>query len=302
MYEFIVIGNPLLRLSNPQLGMAGPLLPTGPSVNTSVAAAKLGIDRLALIGKTDARFRQDAVAGLDLMGLPEYYFPEPNGPCSAEVTLEVDSEALRHLVCLDMIRIKDIPREFLTASRIILSPSFQEINVELPMWLVSSFHSRIIWDPGIQRVDANGEIRMGLSNEQMREMLEFVEVAKLNQQESQFLTAQSDPRVGAELLVEWGARIGIVTLGSQGCVAYDGNEFISIPAYPVEPVRVYGAGAAFVAGLAIRMNQGEGLLQSSAYASAVASLFIQQGDSGCLSNSRELDRRTDTLVELARIQ
>jgi len=302
MYDLIVIGNPLLRPSNPQSGPAGSLQPTGPPVNSSVAAAKLGVDSLALIGKTDARFREDTVAGLDVMGLPEYYFPEPNGSCSVEVTLEVDGEFLPHIVCLDMIRIKDIPREFLTASRIILNPSFQEVNVELATWLKSSSHGSIIWDPGIQRVNGNGEAKMGLSSEQMREMLELVEIAKLNQQESQFLTAQDDPRVAAELLVEWGARIGIITLGTQGCVAYDGNEFISIPAYHVEPITTYGAGDVFVAGLATRMIRERDLLESTAYGSAVASLFVQQGDLGCLSNSKELDRRTDALVEQARVQ
>lgn len=68
----------------------------------------------------------------------------------------------------------------------------------------------------------------------------------------------------------------IITLGKQGCMIFDGEHYFHIPAFSAVAVDTTGAGDAFNGALAASLAKGETLPQAAWYASAFASLAVEQ--------------------------
>lgn len=79
----------------------------------------------------------------------------------------------------------------------------------------------------------------------------------------------------AQLIHEKGVKNIIITLGSKGSVAYDGENFILSPAFPAVVRNTAGAGDAFNGALASELAKGRTLKNALVYASAFASLAVE---------------------------
>ena len=75
-----------------------------------------------------------------------------------------------------------------------------------------------------------------------------------------------------ERLYKFGARIAVVTLGEQGCVAKCETGFLTFPAFPVDVLDTTGAGDAFHGGFIYGVLQDWDVMEIIRFASAVASL------------------------------
>ena len=82
----------------------------------------------------------------------------------------------------------------------------------------------------------------------------------------------SDPHRAAATLVEAGAELAGVTLGSAGSVLVDPNGVAEIPAFPVKAVDTTGAGDLYHGGLLYGILHGWTLEQTGQFASAVAAI------------------------------
>lgn len=68
----------------------------------------------------------------------------------------------------------------------------------------------------------------------------------------------------------------IITMGKQGALIFDGQHYSHIPAFSAVAVDTTGAGDAFNGALAASLAKGESLVRSAWYASAFASLAVEQ--------------------------
>ena len=68
----------------------------------------------------------------------------------------------------------------------------------------------------------------------------------------------------------------IITMGKQGALIFDGQNYSHIPAFSAVAVDTTGAGDAFNGALAASLARGESLVKSAWYASAFASLAVEQ--------------------------
>lgn len=68
----------------------------------------------------------------------------------------------------------------------------------------------------------------------------------------------------------------IITMGKQGALIFDGQNYSHIPAFSAVAVDTTGAGDAFNGVLAASLAKGESLVRSAWYASAFASLAVEQ--------------------------
>ncbi|MBI3287047.1 MAG: carbohydrate kinase family protein [Chloroflexi bacterium] len=83
------------------------------------------------------------------------------------------------------------------------------------------------------------------SHREIRKLLPLVDVFLPNLEEARALTGESQPSAMARRLIEEGLAQLVIKLGSQGCLAADGQSMVYEPAYPVEIFDTTGAGDAF---------------------------------------------------------
>lgn len=97
---------------------------------------------------------------------------------------------------------------------------------------------------------------------------------------------------------KFGARIVIVTLGSDGAVVSAGNTTYRIPACkPEKIVDVTGAGDAFVGGFLAEYVYGENYLRCACVGSASASLVVEGIGPTFFGDKAEIYRRARQLYE-----
>jgi sugar/nucleoside kinase (ribokinase family) len=112
----------------------------------------------------------------------------------------------------------------------------------------------------------------------LRPILPFVDVFMPNIEEATLLTGETDPHRQAELFLQSGCNIVIITRGEQGALLMSMQETLETPAFPVEVVDVSGAGDAFVAGFVVGLLKQWALADSLRFASVIgASACTQLG-------------------------
>jgi sugar/nucleoside kinase (ribokinase family) len=108
------------------------------------------------------------------------------------------------------------------------------------------------------------------------EALPYINMLKANEHEMEVLTGQSDPRIGARMLADWGVSEVIITLGSQGSILYHDNTFYDVPAYvPRAVVDATGCGDTYMAGYLSQRIRGASLQDAGQFAAAMASLKME---------------------------
>lgn len=108
------------------------------------------------------------------------------------------------------------------------------------------------------------------------EALQYITMLKANEHEMEVLTGQSDPRIGAQMLADWGVSEVIITLGSQGSILYHNNTFYDIPAYiPSAVVDATGCGDTYMAGYLSQRIRGASFQEAGEFAAAMASLKME---------------------------
>jgi sugar/nucleoside kinase (ribokinase family) len=77
------------------------------------------------------------------------------------------------------------------------------------------------------------------------------------------------------MLVELGARIGIVTLAERGSVVYDGDKWLTIQAYSTVASDPTGAGDTYAGSFIFEYDRTDSLADSASFASAAASIKVE---------------------------
>lgn len=89
------------------------------------------------------------------------------------------------------------------------------------------------------------------------------------------ITDEVSAQKAAEIIHGKGVGTVIITLGTRGAVAFDGETFIHTPAFAAVVKNTAGAGDAFSGSLAAALVKGEPLKYALSYASAFASLAVE---------------------------
>ncbi|ELH8607599.1 aminoimidazole riboside kinase [Enterobacter asburiae] len=94
----------------------------------------------------------------------------------------------------------------------------------------------------------------------LEQALQSADVVKLSVEELAFLTGDAEVNVGLHaLMARCPARLGLVTQGKEGVIAWHDGTVKHYPATPVQCVDTTGAGDAFVAGLLYGLAAGQDL-------------------------------------------
>ncbi len=116
-----------------------------------------------------------------------------------------------------------------------------DVNLRLPLWSDAEA--------------ARAGIRAGLAR---------AAIAKLSDDELDFLTGTRDPAAIRRELWHDGLRLLVLSLGAAGCIAFTGADELQVPSFKVQPVDTTGAGDGFVAGLLAGVAADPGVLERPA--------------------------------------
>jgi sugar/nucleoside kinase (ribokinase family) len=298
MYELVVIGNPSFdRFASKRNN--GHRALSGPAAYSIVTASKLGLENVAIVGAVGDDYEVKFKNTMHELGVPEFFTldSKDTGGLELEETAAGEFALQRCITEGKKIGVRDVPDEFLSSKMILLSPMLQEIDAEFIQWICNSSDAHIYLDPQIVRSKDNGVLVPVKDVEAFEKTQCFLDGIQMNRHEASFFTGESDPFVAAELLVDMLAENCILTLGPDGCLVYDGNDFTSVSAYPVEPIDTYCAGAVHIAGFLASAINGESTDSCISTGTALASIKTENPGMDYTLVTSELDHRRSYVAE-----
>ncbi|MDD7343156.1 MAG: PfkB family carbohydrate kinase [Bacteroidales bacterium] len=142
---------------------------------------------------------------------------------------------------------------------------------------------------GTLSVDAQGFLRYVDGDkvypcdwEQKRQVLQMVDILKVNEHEIESLTGYSDLEPAARVLAGWGVKEVLMTLGSYGSVIYADGQMHRIPAYrPKQLVDATGCGDTYATGYLYMRSRGAAYDEAGRFAAAMATLNLEKTGAFC---------------------
>jgi sugar/nucleoside kinase (ribokinase family) len=230
---------------------------------------------IGCIGRDYEKRFQNEIAGYGIE-LPVKKFSDETGGFK----LVYDSKGDRTLDVLgiaDKLFPEDVPSECLNSKVILLGPILQEIDLNFVKFLKHNSDATIFLDPQgmLRTIDANGRIQHKCDRNTILTLVKLVDYIKPNEIEAITLTGQTDPYLSVKLLVEWGSKVGIVTLAERGSLLYDSIKYYQIPAYKTLAKDPTGAGDTYAGAFIFYLLNGHTVYNSALFASAAASIKIE---------------------------
>jgi sugar/nucleoside kinase (ribokinase family) len=111
---------------------------------------------------------------------------------------------------------------------------------------------------------------------QFRKIAGLVDFVKPNEPESETITAQKDPILALKALRDLGARVPIVTLAERGSLLLNDGHVCRIPAFATRAVDPTGAGDVYAGSFISEFARTDDMVESALFASAAASLMVEQ--------------------------
>ena len=132
-------------------------------------------------------------------------------------------------------------------------------------------------------IDVQGLLRDIIDNkvvpsqwEEKEEALKYIDIIKVNEDESEMLTGKKDLEEAALYLSAYGIDEIVLTYGTKGSLIYANEQFHPIPVYkPKSIVDATGCGDTYMAGYLYQRSKGQSVIQSGKFAAAMAAIKIE---------------------------
>lgn len=125
--------------------------------------------------------------------------------------------------------------------------------------------------PDMKLFFAPGPRLLQLDRKLWKKMMSRHPVLHLNEKEAKAVTAASDVKAALQELYRQSQTLVIVTMGAEGCMAYDGSCFVCERAVPCDIIDTIGAGDAHAGACLHALEQGMDLKQMLQQAAGIAS-------------------------------
>ncbi|ADN00384.1 ribokinase [Dickeya dadantii] len=126
--------------------------------------------------------------------------------------------------------------------------------------------------------------------------LDYVDIITPNETEASLLSGieinnLDSARQAAQKIHALGAARVIITMGANGALLFDGQQFQHIPAFPAVSVDTTGAGDAFNGAFAAAVAGGQSVAQAATYANAFASLAVEREGAANMPTQQQVTNR-----------
>ncbi len=276
-FDFVAIGHLIKETIEFPDKRIGPVLGS-PAAYSSVAAARLGLKTsiVTRIGKDIPRnlLKPISEVNVDTEGL------KIEGKETTTNLLSYDAsgnKTFRYLKKAPNILFDDIPRSYLDAKIFYVCP----INFEVSLETIRHIHSlgKIVamdlggWGGAASTTHPKGEKDYYV----LRKLIKYLHIVKASAEDCQYLfnSRKISPEKVASLFIEWGAKIGIITLGENGSIVANKNREFRVPTFSRNVIDCTGAGDVYSAGFLAEYLKTEDMERAALFASAAASLVIE---------------------------
>lgn len=273
---------------------------SGCSTNACLAAKRLGLKRVGLIGCIGVDFEGQFRRAMEGYGVDLVHVKVSDS--TGGFKLIYDTKGNRTLDVLGVsgkILPEDLPAECLTSKTILIAPILQEVDLNLLKVLREKTTAKIFLDPQgmIRERGSHGRIHATCTRERAAAITRLVDVIKPNEHEAETLTGVESPYTATRLLTEWGAKISIVTLAERGSLVGMGRNFIRIPAYKTSAIDPTGAGDTYIGAFITKFLEDASLFDCGVFASAAASIKVEHTGPDFPINRPETRRRVTELLK-----
>jgi len=298
MFDLVGIGNPVYdSIVTPFSRTNGRVL-SGCSTNSCLAAKRLGLERVGLIGRIGDDYadqlrselsKSGVIASLDTVNTETGGFH-----------LEYDETGNRTLQVLGVagkIEPRNVLDEFFDARFILIGPILGEVDLGLIRFLRDSSDAELFLDPQglIRLVGEDGKIVHKCDRDQFSEILGLVDFVKPNEPESVTITGSNNPVKALTILQEMGMAFPIITLAERGSVLIHDNYECWIPAYKTNAVDPTGAGDVYGGSFIVEYQRTHDSVESALFASAASSLMVEHVGPDFELDPTEVRRRKESI-------
>ncbi len=299
MYDLVCIGNPVYdQIITPYIQTEGRVL-SGCSTNACLAARKLGVEKVGFVGcigkDLEANFREWMTKyGVDVRGSKVV-------SSTGGFRLIYDDRGNRTLDVLGVteeIHYEDIPHEFLESKMILIGPILGEVSLNTIRNIRDNTKAELFLDPQgmIREIGPNGRIKETGNPIMTRSVCKLVDIIKPNEHEALLMAENENPFTAARLLVEWGAKLSIVTLAEKGSIITRENGQVRILAYETLAKDPTGAGDTYAGAFITRYLQGDNIYHCGIFASAAASIKVENTGPDFVLDINDINRRKKVLA------
>lgn len=259
----------------------GPVLGS-PAAYSAAVAARLGISTgiITKVGSdAPSGLLQPLVdAGVDLAGIDR---TSPITTTNQLVYAPDGTKELKYLKQAPAITIDDVVESYRQAAAFHVCPLDYEVSVETATEIarLGKLMSVDLGGYGGAHVRRETYTKKQLSRAELMRLIRCFHVVKASDEDARLLFAGEglSDEASAQRLVDWGAKVGIVTRGSKGSLVFTPNEKYEVPAISGLVVDVTGGGDSYIAGFWAKYLPTQDPEQAAVFASAVALCVIEKG-------------------------
>jgi sugar/nucleoside kinase (ribokinase family) len=298
MFDLVGIGNPVYdTIITPWNRTQGRVL-SGCSTNACLAAKKLGVNKVGLVGTVGLDYAERFDQDMKKYGIESVI--DRSGNETGGFHLVYDEKGDRTLDVLGVagkITAKTFPDSFLDTKFFLIGPILGEVDAELVEFIHSSSSGKIFLDPQglIRKIGERGRIVHTCDPNEFAKIAKFADFIKPNEPESETITGQVDRVRALRGLAMFGRGVPIVTLADRGSILLAGDRIHRIPAFATQAVDPTGAGDVYGGSFITEYQRTGNIVESALYASAAASLKVEQVGPDFLLPEENVRKRKETL-------
>jgi ribokinase len=247
--------------------------PGGKGANQAVAASRMG-GKVTLISKTgnDVFGKQSVMLYAAENINTDFIYSDPKNP-SGVALITVDSHGENCIVVASGANAFLNPSDIDKASAEIESSDLVLMQLEIPIETVE-YVAEMATKKGI-KVILNPAPARALSNKLLKNLYIIIP----NKSEAEILsgikvTDIESAKLAADIISAKGVDIVVITLGSQGALIKEYNEYHFVEAYKVDAVDTTAAGDTFCGSVCVGLSEGRSILDSVIMAAKAAALTV----------------------------
>ncbi len=297
-FNLVGIGNPVYDIIiTPAIRTDGRVL-SGCSTNACLVAKRLGMSKVGLIGSVGRDFSERFQLDMKKYGIETSLNAESERTGGFRLVYDNKGDrTLEVLAVAEKITSKSIPEEFLDSNFFLIGPILGEVDFELIKYIRTSTSSTIFLDPQglVRSIGTDGKIIHKCDTDQFRKIAELVDFVKPNEHESETITGEANPMLALDQLHELGVKVPIVTLADRGSVLLDSGRIFHIPAFQTNAIDPTGAGDTYAGSFIVEYDGTRSIVESALFASAAASIKVEQVGPDFHITQEEARRRKDEI-------
>lgn len=150
-----------------------------------------------------------------------------------------------------------------------LGANFPKLQDQLTKYLIKHPNTKLAINPGSAQIKTNLK--------KIKEIIPRADILFVNKEEAERIIGKQ-PSIASSLqkFYNLGVKLTLITDGTEGSYAFDGQQMLHLPIFPIKPIDKTGAGDAFAIGLLSALHYKKDLAEAMRWGTANAGGVVQK--------------------------